>query len=720
MSRRRGMYVSAMVCTMSLVGVSLVGALSAQADTPSTAAPASTATQAGSGKVPAAVEAAVSSAPTDVLVSYSAPAATRELQAAQNGSPQVKAAAAASAVRSMSTVKTQALAHVGAGVRVAQDFSHLPVQIVRVDSPAALTALTADPAVTSVSATQVRHFDAVTPWQSLTSQPAATARGYDGRGVRVAVLDTGIIANTAAAMAVFGDCSKGWATRNCRIDSFTDTGGSGQQSVHPHGTNVAGVVATMAPAAHLDIYNVFSSAAGASDSAILSGINKVLATAASRQVKAVNLSLDDDSHYTSVCSSSVYASAFGSLRAAGIVPVVAAGNSAHPNGAAYTAGLSDPACAPGALSVGAVYPANLGSQNFGDCIDATTRPDLVTCFSQSAPFLSILAPGVNVTAAGVNMSGTSQATPMVSGAVADLASANPNASADQLQNALTSSGDPVTDPRTSQVTPRLDVNAAATAFGSAPAAVTSVGSQLRTNAQITERTQLTSPNGEHALSFNLLRFNQGLVLGGQSCDPVVLAQTTGRPSNTLVMQSDGNLVLYANGVPAWATGTNGNPGAWAALQDDRNFVVYSAANKPLWATNTLCTTSSSVDFGTGAVRNRTLGAGQFMLSVDRRFKLVMQGDGNLVLYSPSRATWSSGSYGNPGAFAVLQSDNNLVVYSAAGRPLWSSGTSTAPTVWTAYPTKLVLQGDGNMVLYRTTDSGALASAVWATGTYGKL
>ena len=46
-----------------------------------------------------------------------------------------------------------------------------------------------------------------------------------------------------------------------------------------------------------------------------------------------------------------------------------------------------------------------------------------------------------------------------------------------------------------------------------------------------------------------------------------------------VMQSDGNLVLYKyqSGVwqPIWHSGTNGNPGAWAWMQDDGNLVVFS-------------------------------------------------------------------------------------------------------------------------------------------------
>ena len=53
------------------------------------------------------------------------------------------------------------------------------------------------------------------------------------------------------------------------------------------------------------------------------------------------------------------------------------------------------------------------------------------------------------------------------------------------------------------------------------------------------------------------------------------------------MQGDGNFVVYRrNGEPLWASGTEGNCGAWLAMQDDGNLVVYSAAGSPLWASNT--------------------------------------------------------------------------------------------------------------------------------------
>jgi hypothetical protein len=62
--------------------------------------------------------------------------------------------------------------------------------------------------------------------------------------------------------------------------------------------------------------------------------------------------------------------------------------------------------------------------------------------------------------------------------------------------------------------------------------------------------------------------------------------TWGRPGDWLIMEPDGNLVIYdIEGNPLWTSGTQGNPGAFAVMQIDANFVVYSPSSQPLWASN---------------------------------------------------------------------------------------------------------------------------------------
>ena len=63
--------------------------------------------------------------------------------------------------------------------------------------------------------------------------------------------------------------------------------------------------------------------------------------------------------------------------------------------------------------------------------------------------------------------------------------------------------------------------------------------------------------------------------------------TNGRTTESLVMQGDGNLVLYApGGHPIWASGTDRHQGAFLAIQDDGNTVVYTSQGRALWDTKT--------------------------------------------------------------------------------------------------------------------------------------
>jgi hypothetical protein len=58
------------------------------------------------------------------------------------------------------------------------------------------------------------------------------------------------------------------------------------------------------------------------------------------------------------------------------------------------------------------------------------------------------------------------------------------------------------------------------------------------------------------------------------------------PLSFLIMQDDGNLVLYSKTSDwSWASNTEGNPGAFAIVQNDGNFVVY-LGRFPKWASNT--------------------------------------------------------------------------------------------------------------------------------------
>ncbi|HXD17427.1 MAG TPA: matrixin family metalloprotease [Vicinamibacterales bacterium] len=88
-------------------------------------------------------------------------------------------------------------------------------------------------------------------------------------------------------------------------------------------------------------------------------------------------------------------------------------------------------------------------------------------------------------------------------------------------------------------------------------------------------------------------------------------------------------------------------------------------------------------------------SGQSLTSPNRRFRLVYQGDGNLVLYDDVEhtAAWSSGTAGQTAGQVVMQTDGNFVLYDGSNRPRWTSGTASYGNG------RLVLQSDGNLVVY---------------------
>jgi hypothetical protein len=68
--------------------------------------------------------------------------------------------------------------------------------------------------------------------------------------------------------------------------------------------------------------------------------------------------------------------------------------------------------------------------------------------------------------------------------------------------------------------------------------------------------------------------------------------TNGRMVSHASMQTDGNFVIFGKlpfmrlTGPIWATNTAGHPGAWLVVQDDGNVVIYDQGGSWLWDTNT--------------------------------------------------------------------------------------------------------------------------------------
>jgi hypothetical protein len=111
---------------------------------------------------------------------------------------------------------------------------------------------------------------------------------------------------------------------------------------------------------------------------------------------------------------------------------------------------------------------------------------------------------------------------------------------------------------------------------------------------------------------------------------------------------------------------------------------------------------------------QVLSTGQSLRSANSQgtgqFSLVMQTDGNLVLYDPNnQPLWSTSTWGHSVRGAFMQTDGNLVIYSTSGAAIWSSGTWGHPGAF------LNVQDDANLVIYTAGDQ-----PLWATSTYSHL
>lgn len=341
----------------------------------------------------------------------------------------------------------------GADLAVRHRYARLPLLHLRLSTLAALERLAAHPGVRAVRRDGTLRPVLDSTSATLAGVPAATGLGFTGAGATVVFADTGV----NYTLPDFGSCTAPGVPAGCRVSFYANIAdGSTSLDANGHGTNVAGVVAGVAPGARIRMYNVFGSHNSTTDSLVIYAMDQAIAArAAGIAVAAISLSLGDSSANTTTCPGSSYDTAVQQALAAGIVTVVAAGNNAR------STALSNPACVPGVVSVGAVYSANWGPQSWAvPCTDASTAADQVACFSNSASYLTVLAPGAIITAAGVTESGTSQATPFVSGAVAVLAAEAPGSTPAALVARITSTGVPVTDPRNHLSFPRLNLGQA--------------------------------------------------------------------------------------------------------------------------------------------------------------------------------------------------------------------------------------------------------------------
>ena len=294
--------------------------------------------------------------------------------------------------------------------------------------------------------------------------------GFDGRGVTVAVLDTGIdLANADFAGRIVAEqcyCSSGC----CPNGSSEQAGAGSAADDHGHGTHVAGIIAGggasapmgIAPAARIvavkvmDRNNRFSSF-----QQIYRGLLWIRDTRP--DVRVINASLGTDTLYSGTCDSSAIGMALGpviaELRGRGTLLTVSAGNESNLTSTGF------PACFSASVTVGATYDTRV---QFANCYNGAAEVDDLTCFSNSSAAVDLVAPGAFIRSArrgggAIEFSGTSMAAPHVAGAIALMLQANPNVAASRFEQILKETGRPIPDRRTGQTVMRLDVAAAVAA-----------------------------------------------------------------------------------------------------------------------------------------------------------------------------------------------------------------------------------------------------------------
>jgi hypothetical protein len=229
---------------------------------------------------------------------------------------------------------------------------------------------------------------------------------------------------------------------------------------------------------------------------------------------------------------------------------------------------------------------------------------------------------------------------------------------------------------------------------------------LPPNMQLKPGQGIRSENGQYYLGQqgdgNLVLF-KGAFDGPKT--PLWSSATAPHSGAYTAMQGDGNLVVLSkDGEPLWHAGTAPSKGAFLAVQNDGNLVVYSATKKVLWWRNMY-----NVQLPSGYL----LKAGQAVYSHNRKYFLIQQSDGNLVLCrgemdGPHTVLWSSATAPHPGAYTAMQGDGNLVVLSKGGEPLWHAGTAPSKGAY------LMVQDDGNMIVY-----SAAEKPLWSSSTAGK-
>ncbi|WCK54271.1 S8 family serine peptidase [Aneurinibacillus sp. Ricciae_BoGa-3] len=286
-------------------------------------------------------------------------------------------------------------------------FASIPALAVSVPQEA-IQGLLHNPNVADVEPDQIVHVNGqVTDWgMDKVAAPYAWNSAYTGKGVKVAVVDTGVAAHEDLTVA-------GGTSFVSYTTSYADDNG--------HGTHVAGIigakrntlgVAGVAPDASVYAVKVMDNTGSGYLSDIVSGIDWSI----TNHMDIINLSLGTSTD--SLAFHQVIDKAYNN----NILVVAAAGNNGTADGSGDTV----------------QYPARYDSAIAVAAVDSNNQR---ASFSATGSKVEVAAPGVNVLSTYLNnsyapLNGTSMATPFVAGDLALLKQANPTLSATSLRTKL--------------------------------------------------------------------------------------------------------------------------------------------------------------------------------------------------------------------------------------------------------------------------------------------
>jgi parallel beta-helix repeat protein len=295
-----------------------------------------------------------------------------------------------------------------------------------------------------------------------------------GKGQTVCVIDSGVDYTHPDLGGCLG--------LNCKVLSGIDfiNFDNDPMDDYGHGTHVAGIVAAnggikgVAPDAKLVATKVCNATGSCPEVAMIAGMDWCINHKDAYNISVITMSLGNDGEYDhSNCPKGMNFSIDMAYNQ-GIPVTISSGNNGHSNGISY------PACSPHAISVGATYDANVGSQTWclnipctQTCIDSTTAADQVTCFTNSDEILDLMAPGSLITSTSrgggpETRSGTSMAAPHVAGTIALMKQLKPYLSPDNIEYILKGTGVNVTDTKNGLTFPRIDALGAISPYCDAP------------------------------------------------------------------------------------------------------------------------------------------------------------------------------------------------------------------------------------------------------------